>query len=85
MQETKPSSSLGNNWKLLACLLMISISACKTGRSEAINSMPCPLLVEYTAEEQQQILTAKYSGVLMMDRLVDDYGRLRATIKANCE
>jgi len=46
--------------------------------------MPCPVLKEYTAGEQAQILKAKQSETPMMQRLIDDYGRLRAAIKANC-
>ena len=72
--------------KLLLLPVMILLSGCNGEISRAIYVSSCPALVGYTAEEQADVAAKKAANQHeTWARMIDDYGRLRAEIRKNCQ
>lgn len=64
----------------LSLLGLLALAACATQPAAVV----CPRLVEYPASVQREAAAALDAAPPVIVRMIEDYGRLRAEVRALC-
>lgn len=73
---------------LLVLPAMMLMTGCGMGSSKFVYVSPCPPLTGYTKDYQAKVWTEKVAAEkdnAAWPRMIDDYGRLRATLRGICD